>query len=258
MPELADVDGWRRHFQRYATGHRVDRIDVRDHDVLHDTSPQGLGRALRGVELPSPERRGKWLLAPLGRSTLIFHFGMTGELHFTGADWTPHDHDRVVFRLDHGTLAYRTQRKFGGVWLTHNPDSVIGPLGPDAASVSRSEFLERLDGRRGALKSTLMNQEIVAGLGNELADEILFQAGLDPRRPLADLDEGGREQLYGTMRDVLGTALRHGRNPSLEGWITSRRGDEGADCPTGCGGSVRKETIAGRTSYWCPRCQNGK
>lgn len=195
MPELADVDGWRRHFQRYATGHRVDRVDVRDDDVLHDTSPQGLGRALAGVELPSPERVGKWLLAPLGRSTLIFHFGMTGELHFTGADWAPHDHDRVAFGLDHGTLTYRTQRKFGGVWLTDDPDAVLGPLGPDAASVARSEFVERLEGRRGALKSTLMNQEIAAGLGNELADEILFQAGLDPRRRMADLGADGLERV---------------------------------------------------------------
>lgn len=257
MPELPDVEHFRRYLKRYATGKGVRSVEVNDPDVLRNTRAQSLGRALKGRRFTEPERHGKWLLARTGGPTLLLHFGMTGTLDWTGTPDGAHEHDRVVFHLSGGDLRYRIQRKFGGIWLARSRDEereIMGPLGPDADRLGREDFEELLAGRRGSVKSTLMNQELVAGIGNELSDEILWTARIHPGRRLSDFSEKDRDALFDAMRDVLRRSKRRGCIPRDDDWFNSVRRRDDASCPR-CGKRVKKQTVGGRTAYSCPSCQ---
>lgn len=259
MPELPDVEGYRRHFARYAEGKRVTGIEVPAPDVLRNTTPQALGRSLRGRRFDSPLRHGKWLLAPAAGPTLLFHFGMTGRFAWSGRRSQDHRHDRVIFQFGDARLRYRNMRKLGGVWLARHRaeiDRITGPLGPDALEIDGEIFEELLSGRRGGVKAALMNQELIAGIGNELSDEILWQARIHPSRRLVTVDRRQRRKLHRTMQRALRESIRHGRIPRKPSWITSQRGRRDPVCPR-CGWEVRRSAVAGRTSYWCPRCQPG-
>jgi formamidopyrimidine-DNA glycosylase len=254
MPELSDVEGFRRYLARYATGKPIDRVEVLDPAIARNRTPAALSRALDGNEFGDPRRHGKWLLVDAGAATCLMHFGMTGLLHWSAARAAPHPHDRILFHLRGGTLSYRDMRRFGGVWLARTEDevaAVTGPLGPDALSVSLPVFDELLEGRRGALKPALMDQTLVAGLGNLLCDEILWQARLNPRERVSGLSVRQRHRLYATMRAVLREANRHARVPPLEGWLTGVRDERDARCPR-CGRRLLRATIGGRTTRWCP------
>jgi formamidopyrimidine-DNA glycosylase len=257
MPELPDVEGFRRYMSRHAAGRRVKGVRVPAADVVRNTSAQGLARALKGRKLSVPRRHGKWLLAPTDGPILILHFGMTGGLHWTGSPDGEDRHDRVIFELDGGELRYRNMRKLGGVWLARDEEGVegvIGNLGPDAAELSGDEFDELLRGRRGGIKATLMNQRLIAGIGNELSDEILWQARIRPSTRITRLSKRRRAVLYEAMDDVLRESMRRGRIPRHRSWLTSQRGQREPTCPR-CGGRIKRTPVAGRTSYWCPRCQ---
>jgi formamidopyrimidine-DNA glycosylase len=148
-------------------------------------------------------------------------------------------------------------RKLGGVWLARRPsdvEGITGPLGPDAFEVDGDDFARLLDGRRGGLKATLMNQRVIAGIGNELSDEILWQARLHPSCGVRTLDARRTRALYGVVQRVIAASNPHGRIPRKRSWISSQRGVRSPTCPR-CRGDLRRSRIAGRTSYWCPRCQ---
>src|SRR5919198_2289784 len=165
MPELPDVEGFRRVLARHAKGRPIQRVDVLDRTLLRNSSPRALGRVLRGRRFAEPRRHGKWVLAPVGDATVLMHFGMTGLLEWSGADAPRHQHDRIVFRCQGGELRYRNMRKFGGIWLATDErgrERVTGPLGPDAESVDQDEFLELVAGRRGGVKAALMDQTLIA------------------------------------------------------------------------------------------------
>jgi formamidopyrimidine-DNA glycosylase len=257
MPELPDVEGFRRYMSRHASGRRVKGVRVPAADVVRNTSAQGLARALKGRKLSKPRRHGKWLLAPTDGPTLILHFGMTGGLHWTSSPDGEDRHDRVIFELDGGELRYRNMRKLGGVWLARDEREigrVTGRIGPDAADVSREELEEMLTARRGGIKAMLMNQRLIAGIGNELSDEILWQARIRPSAPVSKLSAKRRGALYDAMSKVLTESMRRGRIPRHRAWLTSQRGVAEPTCPR-CGGRFKKSTVAGRSSYWCRKCQ---
>src|SRR5919198_3435252 len=135
MPELPDVDGFRRVLADNAVGKRIAAVEVPDPTMLRNVSAQTLGGAVTGHRFGEPDRHGKWLIAPVGRVTLLMHFGMTGSLEWERRDTRRHVHDRVVFIYRDAELRYRDMRKFGGVWLARDEDEcreVTGPLGPDA------------------------------------------------------------------------------------------------------------------------------
>jgi formamidopyrimidine-DNA glycosylase len=260
VPELPDVEGFKRYYARHAAGRRVESIAVPAPGIVRNTSPQALGRALRGARLERPDRRGKWMLAPAGGHLVLFHFGMTGFLVWTSrpGDEERHRHDRLILALGGGELRYRNMRMLGGVWLARDRDDaerIIGPLGPDAAALSRQQLDEVLAPARGGIKGLLMNQRRVAGIGNELSDEILWRARLHPRRRAGSLDARERGRLRRALREVIATSNRHGRIPARGGrWLKSQRGGRKPRCPR-CRARVGRATVVGRTAYWCPRCQ---
>ena len=127
-------------------------------------------------------------------------------------------------------------------------------MGPDAMDLDAELLGELLGRRRGALKPALMDQRLVAGMGNLLCDEILWRARLAPRRPASRLSARALRKLDGELHDVLRQSNRRGRIPPDPGWLTGVRDERKPDCPR-CGTKLRRAQIGGRTTVWCPRCQ---
>ncbi|MGW0824949.1 Fpg/Nei family DNA glycosylase [Streptomyces sp. NPDC002845] len=258
MPELPDVEGFRKMFEFCAKGRVVQRVDVRDAGVLHGVSARRLRDALEGRRLTKLERHGKWLLAHTGGPTLMLHFGMTGQLVCGHPDDVTEAHDRVLFTVSADRqLRYRDQRKLQGLWLADDDSDVarlLADQGPDALAVAREEFEAALSSRRGRVKTVLTDQSVLAGLGNLLADEILWRARLRPTNRACDLSEADRRRLYTHMRRTLRSAVTAGCVPPRDSWLTGHRDDPAPACPR-CGKPLRRSRMASRSTVWCPRCQ---
>jgi formamidopyrimidine-DNA glycosylase len=260
MPELPDVEGFRRYLAAHAQGREIHQVDVPDRTIVRNRSAQALGRALAGGTFAQPDRHGKWLIAPVGGVELLLHFGMTGELRWSEDASDRHRHDRVIFVCDRGELRYNNMRRFGGVWLARSSqerDRVTGPLGPDATGVDLALFRQLLTPRRGQIKAALMDQRLLAGVGNLLSDEILWRARVHPATPVPSLSHGAVDRLHAAMRDAVAEAIRYGRVPHGERWLTRVRDNREARCPR-CGVRLQRATIAGRTACWCPREQRAR
>lgn len=262
MPELPDVEIFKRYLDSTALHQPIRRTEVREEDLLRGVTPQKLARRLKGARLEAARRHGKFLLVRLDTgSWLVLHFGMTGFLRYFrdgGSDREP-GHVRLLLHLENGwRLAYDCQRKLGEVGLADDADRFVQErgLGPDALEMGREEFLEALEGRRGMVKPTLMNQRILAGVGNVYSDEALFQARIDPRTSVAELDAAARRRLRDALRETLETAIAARVDPERfpDGYLLPRR-EEGASCPRGCGGRVERIVVSGRGAYRCPGCQ---
>jgi formamidopyrimidine-DNA glycosylase len=260
MPELPDVEGFRTVLAEHGTGQRVERVEVSDAGVLRDVSAGHLERSLRGHRFGDPERHGKWLIARTDGPALLMHFGMTGQLHWAEHGQQRHRHDRVVFSLPGGELRFRDMRKLQGITLAQRPQDVgrvLAELGPDALSVGQQDFAEALGTGRQAVKAALLDQSVIAGLGNLITDEVLWRACVNPRRPVRLLAPDERERLHGQMRQVLREAIPERRVPAQAGWLTGSRDDDDARCPR-CGTTLARDRVGGRRTVWCPCCQSAE
>ena len=257
MPELPDVEGFRRTFVKRAQGKRVRAVRGIDSSMLRNTSPRALPRALEGRRFDTPERQGKLLVCPACGVTLLLHFGMTGTFVWCTSE-PRHPHDRMTLVFDDGELRYRNMRKFGGIWLAQDQpelERIRGRLGPDWQAVSRKQFDALMKGRKASIKAVLMNQAVAAGLGNLTADEALWQARIDPRRRASSLDPSERRILYQRIQKVLRDSVPYGLVPAKRTWLTAARGHRDATCPR-CGTRLERETVAGRTTFFCPAEQS--
>ena len=163
MPELPDVEHFRRFFLQHGTGKIVRGVEA-DPTIVRNTGPDALEEALRGRRFDEPNRHGKWLACPTDGPSLLLHFGMTGDLVWSRDEPDRHRWDRLILVFDDGELRYRNMRKLGGAWLAPSPaeaNAILGGLGPDALALTQREFLERLRRRRGGTKAALMD---VSGL----------------------------------------------------------------------------------------------
>lgn len=265
MPELPDVEGFRRTLAQHASGRRIDDVDVIDAGAVRGCSAKQMRAELSGRTFGTPRRHGKWLIAPLrgkrqhskAEPSLLFHFGMTGSLVWSGCDEPRHSYDRIAFVLGDHELRYRDLRKLQGVRLLDNDAAVdewTAELGPDAADISSAELLQRLTNRRRQLKQALMDQSTVAGLGNLLTDELLWRARLGSTRSTSDLSEADARRLHSRMTTMLQTSMRNGRVPTRKDWLTGRRDDDDPACPR-CDTRLRRRRVGGRSTVWCPHCQ---
>ena len=256
MPELPDVERFRRFLAEHAVGALIERVDTADAGILREVTAEALDAALRGHRFEEPGRHGKWLVAWTTGPVVLFHFGMSGHLGWADSPDRRHGHDRVVFVTDRGELRYRNMRKFGGLWLAHDRSEaarILDVLGPDALEATPGTFRLALDRRRGQVKPTLMDQTVVAGVGNLAADEALWQSRIHPARRLSDLDVDERRRLERSVRRVLATWVD--RSDDLPGgWLIHVRGRPDAACPR-CGTPLRRSVVGGRTTYFCPTCQ---
>lgn len=265
MPELPDVEIFRRRFDDAATGERITEAKVKDARLLDGISARELERRLLGRRIRSTERHGKHLIAALDDgSALVLHFGMTGTIETPTEGAAPPQYEVLHIGLGKDRWASVTsRRKLGHIWLTSDVRAFLKDhsQGPDALAktLNAEAFAIALGAKRSALKSALMDQARIAGIGNIYADEILFQAQLHPLTPVGDLDRDQLENLYRTTTRVLHQAIA--RNLMAEGpasafpadWLSGHR-QRGDRCPR-CQTLLDTFSTAGRTGYLCPRCQ---
>ena len=259
MPELPEVETFKRYLNSTSLHQRIVGVEVRDAYVLKRISARELARRLEGRRLESSHRHGKHLFVRAGdRLWLRLHFGMTASLEYFNHDEVASKTSRVIFCFaDNCRLAFDDQRKFGEIELIENVDEFLQTrgLGPDALGISLSQFKAILGKHRGALKAILLNQELIAGIGNLYADEILFRARMHPLTEVARLSDNNLQGLFRATRYVLqrAIALKTDFNCLPKSWLLTHRGRAGR-CPR-CGGGLKSGTIGGRTSWFCAHCQ---
>jgi formamidopyrimidine-DNA glycosylase len=236
-------------------------VEVQGAYPLKEIDPAELGEGLRGRTFESTERHGKYLFVKLDGDGgwLVLHFGMTGDLNYYKAPEKEPEYDQVLFRFANGYhLAYVSKRKLGEVRLVDDKDAFIGEhgLGPDvmAEDFDYERFKGTFGQKRGMVKSALMDQSTLAGIGNVYSDEILFQAGIHPQRKVRDLDEEELREIYECLKEVLETAMEHDAEPAdfPDSYLIPHRGEERCPC---CDGELQSVKVSGRTAYYCPQRQ---
>ena len=259
MPELPEVETYKRYLDATSLHQRITGVEVRDAYVLQNISERQLSRRLQGRRFEKSHRHGKHLFVRAGDELwLRLHFGMTGSLEYLKRDEIGPKTLRVIFRFANNSgLAFDDQRKFGEIELIKNLDEFLRDrgLGPDALKVSFSQFKAVVEKHRGALKAILLNQQLVAGIGNLYADEILFRARIHPATDATGLSARNLTQLFRVTRHVLekAIALKTDFNRLPGSWLLTHRGKHGR-CPR-CGRALRSALIGGRTSWFCAHCQ---
>jgi len=259
VPELADVEIYRQYLNSTALHQEIERTSIESSQILVGLSPQALARALQGSQLTATQRHGKYLFIALSSgSWLVIHFGITGLLKYCGTDEKRPEHTRLLLHFKNGSqLAYVAQRKLGRIALVDKPPTFIevNKLGPDALTLSLTEFKKLAQGRRGTVKAWLMNQQVMTGIGNVYSDEILFQSCIHPKRAVNNLEQRSLKRLYHQMYKVFDAAIKARANPRQmpPGFLLPRR-KEGGKCPR-CSETVKRILVSGRNAWYCPGCQ---
>ncbi len=261
MPELPDVETFKRYLDATSLHQCIEDVDVWKAYILKDTSARELARKLKGRRFESSRRHGKHLFVRADdRVWLRLHFGMTGSLQYFKNDEQAPRHARVLFAFaNNHRLAFDDQRQFGQIGLIEDVDEYLEKcaLGPDALEIDLQEFKKILRNRRGAVKSVLMNQQLIAGIGNIYADEILFRVCMHPATEISRLVDKDLARLFRATRYILKRAIaaKADMNQMPKSWLLPHRG-KGGKCPR-CGQRLRSAKIGGRTAWFCPHCQRG-
>lgn len=270
MPELPEVESARRVIEAGALRRPIRTVDDSDTYECRPHGPGEINAVLEGRSLVATHRRGKlmWCETSDDGPILSLHLGMSGRIFVTdedgyssttpaqaevtsrynprrpGAARTPAWDRFTISFEDGGALRLFDKRRLGRVRL--DPD--LSDLGPDAAEISRDAFRTRIGRGTAPLKARLLNQSSIAGIGNLLADEVLWQSQLSPQRPAGDLTEDELDELRRQLRAGIRSAIKHGGVHTGE-VISHRR--RGAHCPR-CGEAMTRATVGGRTTWWCP------
>lgn len=268
MPELPEVETTVRGLEPVLKGTRIERVTLHRAD-LRRPFPEDLGQRLTGATVTSLGRRAKYGLIDTDRGdTLVFHLGMSGRWRIDPEEIGKHDH--LVIETAKHRLALNDPRRFGSVDLV--PTDALAewpafkalgpePLGPD---LTAKHLAEAFKGRSAPIKVLLLDQRIVAGLGNIYVCEALYLARIAPTRAAGTITKARLEKLVTAIREVLeasieagGSTLRDYARPDGElGYFAKQflvYGREGEKC--GCGGLVERRVDGGRSTFWCPACQ---
>ena len=260
MPELPEVETFKRYLDSTSLHRRITRLEVWDAYILKRVSARELKHRLKGRRFENSHRHGKHLFVRADDELwLRLHFGMTGSLEYLKHDEVAPKAARVIFHFaDNCRLAFDDQRKFGEIELIENVDAFLQTrrLGPDALEISLSRFKAIVGKHRGAVKAILLNQQLIAGIGNLYADEILFRARMHPATLATRLSDKDLRRLFRATRYVLDKAitLKTDFNRLPKSWLLPHRGN-GGRCPR-CGRALKSAIIGGRTAWFCTHCQN--
>lgn len=270
MPELPEVETIRRGLAPLIVGRAITGVVLRT-PRLRWPLDRRLRTLLPGRRVEALERRAKYLLLRCTDGTLLVHLGMSGRLCVCPADLAPGRHDHADLVFDDGScLRFTDPRRFGAIlWCAAAEEHpLLAGLGPEplSAALTGDYLAERAAGRRVAVKSFIMDQRVVVGVGNIYASEALFRAGIDPARPAGRISGERYARLAGAIRAVLeealaagGTTLRDFRdgqgNPGYFAVQLQVYGRAGQPCPH-CAAPIRCRRIGQRSSYYCPRCQH--
>jgi formamidopyrimidine-DNA glycosylase len=280
VPELPEVETIRRVLSEKLPGRRILNLQTHHAKPLRPQSMAEFEKQARGQRIVAVERRAKYLFLRLEHGSLLVHLGMTGQLFAApvvlrpaaGKLSLPDQHTHVILFLSGGMILYfRDIRRFGKIrWVTDEQmGELLQRLGPEPLSskFTVEGFRQALTRRRTSIKALLLNQAVVAGIGNIYADESLFRAGVAPQTRGATLTLAQISRLHTSIRRVLREAIRH-RGTTLSDYFDpeSRKGGfqarlkvygrEGEPCQV-CRTLVRKDVTAQRGTHWCPACQPG-
>lgn len=274
MPELPEVEHARAVIERVAVGRRIVRVELADDPIVLPDGAAAIERALAGRSVVAAHRRGKWLWLELDRAPhLLSHLGMTGSWRTPGDEplrlesspreldrsWPPRFTKLSLELEDARRLAFTNARRLGRLLLREDP-----PSEPPLCQLGFDPYLELprlprfralLAGRRGVLKGLLLDQRFAAGVGNWMADEILYQAGIDPGRTIDTLTADEVRRLHSALRDVVRVAVAADADSDRypKRWLFHHRWEKGTR--TADGEPIAHATIAGRTTAWVPSRQ---
>jgi len=248
MPELPEAERARQAID-LVMGREIVAVDDRDTYVCRPHAPGEIAAALTGHAMVRTHRRGKFLWVETTGPVLGLHLGMSGRIE-VDAPPAPNGWDRFSIGFaGGGRLALHDKRRLGRALL--EPD--FSHVGPDAAEVGRDAFRARVGRGTAPIKARLLDQGVVAGVGNLLADEILWRARLSPHRAAGELSVDELDRLRRELRAAVRSAIRRGGAHTGD-LIGARRA--GGACPR-CGTALARGVVGGRTTYWCPVCQPG-
>jgi formamidopyrimidine-DNA glycosylase len=270
MPELPEVETTRRAIEPLIVGRKVTQVVFRV-AKLRRPVPTDSSATLIGQPVLAVQRRAKYLLIRFPTGTLLLHLGMTGHLHVVPVDTPPQRHDHVALEFSDGTcLRFNDSRRFGlFLWTAADPlrHPLLAHLGPEplGSEMSGAFLHARAGGRRAAVKSFIMDQRTVVGVGNIYASEALFRAGIHPAREAGRVGLQGYERLVGAIREVLSEAIAEGgttmgdflEGGGRPGYFRLRLqvyGREGKPCPR-CGRPIERIRLGQRSTYFCRTCQ---
>ncbi|HKW61192.1 MAG TPA: bifunctional DNA-formamidopyrimidine glycosylase/DNA-(apurinic or apyrimidinic site) lyase [Candidatus Acidoferrum sp.] len=281
MPELPEVETVARGLRRAVLGRRILSVTLGKTDFIDD--PVALEQHLPGRRIEAVERYGKFMLLRLSaggiangnagedaakQASLLVHLGMTGQMAPSPAEKPPEKHTHVCMLLDDGReLRYTDARRFGRIaYLTEVPlEQELTRFGADPLEISKAEFVKRIRERRARIKALLLDQGVLRGVGNIYADESLWRAKIHPAQIGAKLSQRQAETLWRALQEILKKAIVM-RGSSISDFLDAegepgeyqRRhrayGREGKDCHR-CKATIRRGIVAGRSSYFCPKCQ---
>jgi len=260
MPELPEVETVVRSVAAHLAGRRIVSTSFTSRFVTPGSRAK-LSQRLAGRRIESVTRRGKFILITLDQGTLTVHLGMTGKLLLEGESG---EHTHGIFHLDDGLLLYHDPRQFGRIEWSPGAPPRVARLGPEPLEISFDEFRARLK-RKTRMKALLLNQALLAGLGNIYADESLFAAGIHPLAIAERLSTARARKLYDAIRGILTHAIHLGGSSISDyvngrgerGWFQMEHrayGREGEACAN-CGRPIRKILVAQRGTHYCTHCQ---
>ena len=264
MPELPEVETIARGLKDELIGQTILKADVFWARTLATPTVKKFKQQIEGQKIIGVTRRAKYLILQLKNYNLLIHLRMSGDLILRNSKIKPEKHDRMALWLSgRKYLAFNDTRKFGRVWLTDEPESVLGKLGPEPLEKGFTPqwLYENLQSRKRQLKPLLLDQTFIAGLGNIYTDESLNIAKLHPLALANSVKPKQAEALHDAIQSVLREGIR--RNGASIDWVY-RGGDyqnyfrvydqEGRPCPT-CGNVIEKFTVGQRGTHICPKCQ---
>lgn len=259
MPELPEVEAFKRYIEETSLNQEISGVTLYQDWMLVNTTKAKLVKSLKGSKLKSVIRHGKFLFVKISSgSHLLMHFGMTGDLEYVDQDGDEPKFTVLLLEFKKsGMLAFTDRRLIGRLGIVDDVNKFIRNkgYGPDAMEITKEEFLDRLSGRRMNIKSALMNQKLLAGVGNEYSDEILFQVGLHPESRADKLDKKMLANIYKQMKAVLTKAVNvNADRDRLSRYFFLDNRQAGLECPR-CGGKTSFKKVGGRSAYFCESCQ---
>jgi formamidopyrimidine-DNA glycosylase len=264
MPELPEVETWRRLADRTATGCQIiTATAANDRKIFDQNAPSSVSRNLKGRTVVATHRIGKhfWMELDSGKD-LYLHFGMTGSLWALQPDDDPPSHIKLDLMLSNGTrLIYRNMRRIGKVRLLQDVTAVppVSRLGPDPIEqgLDLKDLQKCLGSKKGSLKGILLDQSVFAGVGNWIADEVLYQAKLSPHRRGKSLSPAEIKRLRTCLMRILKKAVSVEADSSRfpKSWLFHHRWGKKAETDAR-GDAIRFDQVAGRTTAWVPARQS--
>ncbi len=253
MPELPDVEHFRRKFKKTSLDKPIQKVEVKDNQLLKNVSSQNLQNQLEDSHFVNTTRHGKFLFCKTSKEQwLIAHFGMTGNIVHLKKNKKLPKHAKLIFYFPHSVTAFTSIRKLGEFSITNNPDQYIQEreFGPDALHIDFESFYNKVKDRTAMIKSIFMNQHIISGIGNVYADETCFRLQIHPQTKVYNFSQEQWKQTYKTMQTVLQDGID---NKIDDNWLAKHR-KEGAECPQ-CQETIKRIVVGGRGTYFCPNCQ---